>query len=300
MIKSSILISNKLGLHARASAKLTKLAGSFQSDVHLSRNGRRVNAKSIMGVMMLAAGLGSEVELEVDRLPPRAGPHLGERGARRAGDRDRLLDLWRERGTVTDAARVTVARSDSPHSGARSWSLNLPEEWAGQAGGGGVHRGRTHGRDQVAPGRFQMAARLWRLGHRHLELLQQRGIGILAARDDGAGVEQVAVEIHEARGAGDPLGYGPRELRQALQVLLDKARAHEQVLGRVAAQRQLGRDEQINPSAVGGARLGNDAVCIARQVAHDDVDLGQGNLQRRGHGRQRFKSGNQHCHSGQR
>jgi phosphocarrier protein HPr len=66
MIKSSILISNKLGLHARASAKLTKLAGSFGSDVHLSRNGRRVNAKSIMGVMMLAAGLGSEIEIEVD------------------------------------------------------------------------------------------------------------------------------------------------------------------------------------------------------------------------------------------
>jgi phosphocarrier protein HPr len=66
MIKSSILISNKLGLHARASAKLTKLAGSFASDVHLSRNGRRVNAKSIMGVMMLAAGLGSEIEIEVD------------------------------------------------------------------------------------------------------------------------------------------------------------------------------------------------------------------------------------------
>ena len=68
MIKSSILISNKLGLHARASAKLTKLAGSFGSDVHLSRNGRRVNAKSIMGVMMLAAGLGSEIEIEVDGL----------------------------------------------------------------------------------------------------------------------------------------------------------------------------------------------------------------------------------------
>ena len=66
MIKSSILISNKLGLHARASAKLTKLAGSFGSDVHLSRNGRRVNAKSIMGVMMLAAGLGSEIEIEVE------------------------------------------------------------------------------------------------------------------------------------------------------------------------------------------------------------------------------------------
>lgn len=66
MIKSTITISNRLGLHARASAKLTKLAGGFSSEVHLSRNGRRVNAKSIMGVMMLAAGLGSEVELEVD------------------------------------------------------------------------------------------------------------------------------------------------------------------------------------------------------------------------------------------
>jgi len=66
MIKSSISISNKLGLHARASAKLTKLAGSFKSEIHLSRNGRRVNAKSIMGVMMLAAGLGSDVEVEAE------------------------------------------------------------------------------------------------------------------------------------------------------------------------------------------------------------------------------------------
>jgi phosphocarrier protein HPr len=66
MIKSSITISNKLGLHARASAKLTKLAGGFQSEVHLSRNSRRVNAKSIMGVMMLAAGMGSEIEIEAD------------------------------------------------------------------------------------------------------------------------------------------------------------------------------------------------------------------------------------------
>jgi phosphocarrier protein len=66
MIKSTITISNKLGLHARASAKLTKLAGSFRSDIHLSRNARRVNAKSIMGVMMLAAGMGSEIEIEVD------------------------------------------------------------------------------------------------------------------------------------------------------------------------------------------------------------------------------------------
>ena len=64
MIKTTIGISNKLGLHARASAKLTKLAGSFRSDVFMSRNGRRVNAKSIMGVMMLAAGIGSEVAIE--------------------------------------------------------------------------------------------------------------------------------------------------------------------------------------------------------------------------------------------
>lgn len=66
MIKATLRISNKLGLHARASAKLTKLAGGFRSDVFMSRNGRRVNAKSIMGVMMLAAGLGSEVEIETD------------------------------------------------------------------------------------------------------------------------------------------------------------------------------------------------------------------------------------------
>jgi phosphocarrier protein len=65
MIKQSITISNKLGLHARASAKLTKLAGGFQSDVFMTRNERRVNAKSIMGVMMLAAGIGSLVEVEV-------------------------------------------------------------------------------------------------------------------------------------------------------------------------------------------------------------------------------------------
>ena len=65
MIKANITISNKLGLHARASAKLTKLAGSFQSEVFMTRNDRRVNAKSIMGVMMLAAGIGSVVELEV-------------------------------------------------------------------------------------------------------------------------------------------------------------------------------------------------------------------------------------------
>lgn len=65
MQKATVRISNKLGLHARASAKLTKLAGSFASDIYMSRNGRRINAKSIMGVMMLAAGLGTDVEIEV-------------------------------------------------------------------------------------------------------------------------------------------------------------------------------------------------------------------------------------------
>ena len=66
MQTQEITIVNKLGLHARASAKLTKLAGSFQCDVWMSKGQRRVNAKSIMGVMMLAAGLGSQVVLETD------------------------------------------------------------------------------------------------------------------------------------------------------------------------------------------------------------------------------------------
>ncbi len=66
MIRTTLVISNKLGLHARASAKLTKLASSFKCEVFMTRNTRRVNAKSIMGIMMLAAGLGSEVELETD------------------------------------------------------------------------------------------------------------------------------------------------------------------------------------------------------------------------------------------
>ena len=66
MIKATTRINNKLGLHARASAKLTKLAGGFRSEIFLARNGRRVNAKSIMGVMMLAAGIGSDVALETN------------------------------------------------------------------------------------------------------------------------------------------------------------------------------------------------------------------------------------------
>ena len=72
MIKTSATISNKLGLHARASAKLTKLAGSFASEVWMSRGDRRVNAKSIMGVMMLAAGLGATVELETNGVDEQA------------------------------------------------------------------------------------------------------------------------------------------------------------------------------------------------------------------------------------
>jgi phosphocarrier protein HPr len=64
MIRTTTKINNKLGLHARASAKLTKLAGSFPCDVWVSKGDRRVNAKSIMGVMMLAAGIGSEVTVE--------------------------------------------------------------------------------------------------------------------------------------------------------------------------------------------------------------------------------------------
>ena len=66
MINTRTTISNKLGLHARASAKLTKLAGSYPCEVWMSRGERRVNAKSIMGVMMLAAGIGSQVTLETD------------------------------------------------------------------------------------------------------------------------------------------------------------------------------------------------------------------------------------------
>jgi phosphocarrier protein HPr len=66
MLKQTTNIVNKLGLHARASAKLTKLAGSFPCQVWVSKGERRVNGKSIMGVMMLAAGFGSDIEVETD------------------------------------------------------------------------------------------------------------------------------------------------------------------------------------------------------------------------------------------
>jgi len=66
MLKQTTTVVNKLGLHARASAKLTKIAGAFPCQVWISKGERRVNAKSIMGVMMLAAGIGSEIEIETD------------------------------------------------------------------------------------------------------------------------------------------------------------------------------------------------------------------------------------------
>jgi phosphocarrier protein HPr len=66
MLQQEAEIINKLGLHARASAKLTQVAGRFQAHIWVSRNGRRVNAKSIMGVMMLAAAMGSTVTVETD------------------------------------------------------------------------------------------------------------------------------------------------------------------------------------------------------------------------------------------
>ena len=66
MARAEVEITNKLGLHARASAKLTQVASGFKCEIWLSRNGRRVNAKSIMGVMMLAAGKGASVTIEAE------------------------------------------------------------------------------------------------------------------------------------------------------------------------------------------------------------------------------------------
>jgi phosphocarrier protein HPr len=66
MLQREVEITNKLGLHARASARLTQVAGQFRADIWLSRDGKRVNAKSIMGVMMLAAAKGSTIVIETD------------------------------------------------------------------------------------------------------------------------------------------------------------------------------------------------------------------------------------------
>ena len=72
MLQQEIEIINKLGLHARASAKLTQAAGGFQSEIWLTRNNKRVNAKSIMGVMMLAASKGARIGIEIDGLDEQA------------------------------------------------------------------------------------------------------------------------------------------------------------------------------------------------------------------------------------
>jgi phosphocarrier protein len=66
MLQREVEVINKLGLHARAAAKLTQLAAKYQSEVSIGRNGRKINAKSIMGVMMLAAGKGARITLETD------------------------------------------------------------------------------------------------------------------------------------------------------------------------------------------------------------------------------------------
>jgi phosphocarrier protein HPr len=75
MQQLEVEIVNKLGLHARASAKLTQVAGQYQSEIWLHRNGRRVNAKSIMGVMMLAAGKGSRITVETNGADEAAAIH---------------------------------------------------------------------------------------------------------------------------------------------------------------------------------------------------------------------------------
>jgi phosphocarrier protein HPr len=82
MPQIDILVSNKLGLHARAAAKLTQLAGQFKSDIHIAKGAKRVNAKSIMGVMMLAAGMGSTVTIDA----------VGEDDARALIDIQALFD----------------------------------------------------------------------------------------------------------------------------------------------------------------------------------------------------------------
>jgi phosphocarrier protein len=78
MLQREVEITNKLGLHARASARLTQVAGQFQAEIWLSRNGRRVNAKSIMGVMMLAAAKGSTIVIETDGADEAAAMHALE------------------------------------------------------------------------------------------------------------------------------------------------------------------------------------------------------------------------------
>ena len=111
MQQREVEIINKLGLHARASAKLTQLAARYQSDVQMSRNGRKVNAKSIMGVMMLAAGKGSKVRIEVEgpdeasvmRVRERLG--LASRPIVKSGYISLLMSYLQERGQTTKDVR---------------------------------------------------------------------------------------------------------------------------------------------------------------------------------------------------
>ena len=113
MQRRELEIVNKLGLHARASAKLTQLAAKFESDVQVMRNGRKVNAKSIMGVMMLAAGKGSKITLEI------AGPDeeqamdaicaAGRRLLRRRPVRPAPRESPRDRAIPTEPMRDALA-----------------------------------------------------------------------------------------------------------------------------------------------------------------------------------------------
>ena len=111
MIQTTTTICNQLGLHARASAKLTKLAGSFPCEVWMVRNGRRINAKSIMGVMMLAAGLGAEVLIETD-------------GEQEEEAMQALLALIADRFGEGRLRRALAVAIDQPHITARQRPRN--------------------------------------------------------------------------------------------------------------------------------------------------------------------------------
>src|SRR6266403_2098651 len=106
-------IVNKLGLHARAAAKLTHLASGYQSDIWVSRSGRRVNAKSIMGVMMLAAGLGASVTIDADR-PDDIGRHHRRLRAPGVDGAARGRALRSARGGSRERGRA-LRRRPAPH-----------------------------------------------------------------------------------------------------------------------------------------------------------------------------------------
>ena len=132
MISTDIEIINKLGLHARASTKLTQTASKFASEIWITRNGRRVNAKSIMGVMMLAAAKGSMVTLdatgedETDQLPAEGqGPHSrhGLGGSNHSGNRSGIVGrLARPSGR---SSRHRIEKRSSDPNGAAGCVINL-------------------------------------------------------------------------------------------------------------------------------------------------------------------------------